>query len=337
VIWLGILKRIFENLIIYDGKQLHKKDTIYDNNGYDKNGFNEKTKHINGTWYDDDGYNKFGFNKSLVHMNGTYFDGEGIGCDGYNLYGLDKNEYNRGGLDKDGYDRGGYDRFEFNKKGIDRDGFNKNGFDKNKYNSNGCDKNGFNKLGYDTCGFDSAGFDMRGLDKEGFNKEGYSMRGFDRAGFDMQGYSINGGYKKFIDRYIKKNIICMTQDNSKLYRHEIKEIMLNIERAEKSASINDYIASISHLRRAGEFFTNELLRDNGKEEREISQLNQFEKIGIIKQGKYITVIASETLDRLRRDGNSGVHQGKADKIETNRLLGEMKKIVNNWIEVKYTL
>ena len=129
----------------------------------------------------------------------------------------------------------------------------------------------------------------------------------------------------------------MSQDNSKLYRHEIKEIMLNIERAEKSASVRDYIASISHLRRAGEFFTVELLRYNGKEGKEIFQLNQFEKIGLLKQENYITVIASKTLDRLRRDGNSGVHQGKADKIETNKLLYDMKKIVNNWIEDKYAI
>lgn len=70
----------------FDSNSIHKDtQTIYDNEGYDVNGFNADGR-------DKDGYDVNGFN--------TY---------GRDIEGYDVNGFNVGGRDRDGYDRNGYD------------------------------------------------------------------------------------------------------------------------------------------------------------------------------------------------------------------------------------
>lgn len=201
-------------------------DEIYDQNGFDVDGYDREG--FNQAGYDRDGYNRDGFNEAGYNAEGfdregfnqegfdqAGFDREGFDKEGYNQEGFNKEGYDKAGYDKEGFDREGrnsadYDRDGFNSQGYDRDGFDKNGFDKdgfNRYGFNargfdrdGFDANGFNAEGFDRSGFDRDGFDKTGFDKEGFDKAGFNQEGFNKAGFDKEGFDKNGFNAEGYDR-----------------------------------------------------------------------------------------------------------------------------------------
>lgn len=119
----------------------------------DKIGYHKKTK----TLYDIEGYDKDGFNEKG-------YDKEGYNRKGYNIEGYDRNGYDKEGYNKEGYNKNGYD-----KEGYDREGYDWTGYDKEKY-----DRNGYNKYGYDRKGYDKSGYDIKGYNKnKKFNKKEY--------------------------------------------------------------------------------------------------------------------------------------------------------------------
>jgi hypothetical protein len=196
-------------------------DGIYDQNGFDADGYDQEG--FNEAGYDRDGYNRDGFNEAGYNAEGfdregfdkAGFDAEGFDKAGFDKEGFDKAGFNAQGFDKEGFDKTGFDREGFNREGFDQAGFDKEGFDKagydtegfnrQGYNQQGFDREGFNKAGFDAEGYDRQGFNRSGFDKEGFNKEGFDKEGFNRegfnkAGFDQEGFDKNGFNAEGYDR-----------------------------------------------------------------------------------------------------------------------------------------
>ena len=146
--------------------------TIYDTEGYNKAGYNEKGfnktgMHENGTLYDEEG-----------------FDMNGFDIDGYNELGYNAKGFDRTGTHENGtlYDNQGYNVNGFNENGFDRNGKHENGtlYNDEGYNVNGYDKNGFDIDGthengtlYDNQGYNVNGFDADGYDRDGLNPDGF--------------------------------------------------------------------------------------------------------------------------------------------------------------------
>lgn len=268
--------------------------------------------------------------------------------------GLDREGYNRGGFNKYGYNRKGYNKFGFNKFEIDKDGFNTSGFDKDGYNRDGYNEqgynrdgfniNGYDKLGYDRDGFDitgynkdgydKLGFSKDGYDKEGYAKDGYNVRGFDRNGFDRQGYNMKGEYFEYIEKYLRENTEIKVKNKTLIYSEEIKDVFIDIEIAKKTMIIEDYIATISHLRRCGEKFATEVLMSSGILPYKFMNLNQYDKIKLVQQEKLLSYGAVKLLDKIRDNGNGAVHEGQADKKVAEEFLSNMQAEVHNWISSK---
>lgn len=327
----------------------------YDKDGYDENGYDIDGYNREG--YGIDGYNREDFNIRGLHRNGTYFDNEGYGIDGFNKQGLDKEGYNRGGFNEKGIDRGGYDKYGFNKYGIDRDGYNKRGYnqqgyDRNGFNEKGIDKEGYNREGFNKYGFNRSGYNKEGYNKEGYNKfgydiygydkdgydesgydkDGYNKRGFDKNGFDMQGYNEKCEYFEFINKYIDENIKIKVINNKLIYSDEIRELFIDIERSKRSIIMKDYIASISHLRRAAEKFLDKVFIANGVLPYKFINLNQYERIEFAKNEDLLSDDCVKVLNIIRENGNLAVHEGEADKELTENILGNLQKEIHKWIE-----
>ena len=321
------------------------KKIIYDTNDNEKRNL-----------YSCSQYNKYGFNKDDLHKNGTYFDDEGYGADGFNRQGLDRQGYNRGGYNKEGYNRKGYDKDGYNREGYnelgyDKEGYNKEGYNKegynklgynkegydqlgyNKegYNKEGYNKLGYNKEGYDKLGYNKLGYDKLGYDKQGYDKEGYDERGFDRDGFDIQGYNIHGEYFGFIDKYLKDNMNIKVKNNSLIYSEKIKELFIDIERAKKTFGIEDYVASLSHIRRGAEKFIDEVLMNSRISSEKFVNLSQYEKIKLSQCENILPNRTVQLLDMIRDCGNYAVHKGHADKENTQKLLESIQNEIHNWI------
>lgn len=99
----------------------------YDIGGFDSIGFNSFGFHKNGTLYDNDGFNKLGYDYQGYDKNG--FNRFGYDRDGFNKYGYNSIGFDKDGFDLKGYDKDGYDRNGLNPDGYDRLGFDKNGLD----------------------------------------------------------------------------------------------------------------------------------------------------------------------------------------------------------------
>ncbi|MGN0735331.1 MAG: sigma-70 family RNA polymerase sigma factor [Anaerovoracaceae bacterium] len=195
----------------FDRNGIHKNGTLFDKRGFKKSGI-----HKNGTKYDEQGFDAYGYNASGFNKYGR--DKEGYAQDGYNIKGFNRKGFHRNGTlyDDKGFDCNGMNIEGFNRNGFDKDGFDKNGFNKEGYDAAGFDKNGFDKEGYDVTGFDKngfdkegfdvTGFDRSGFDKEGFNKTNFNKNGFDKNGFNKEGYDIKGYDKRGFNKegYNKK-------------------------------------------------------------------------------------------------------------------------------------
>lgn len=121
-----------------------------DHDGVDRRGFRDDSD-INirtGTLYDKNGFDKEGYNEDGFDIYG--YDRDGFGRDGIDQEGFGRDGFNADGIDRDGFDRDG-----FNMDGVDREGYNKEGLDKDgntrefnaKFNEYGVDENGYHKNG----------------------------------------------------------------------------------------------------------------------------------------------------------------------------------------------
>lgn len=137
----------------------------YNERGFIKN----TTRHKNGTKYDDDGFDKYGYDKDRYGMNNFKLDG----------YHKNGTKFNNDGFDKYGYDIDGYNKEAFDKNGYNKEGHDINGFKLNEYPKNVTkyDEKGFIKnttRHRNGTKYDDEGFDKYGNDINGFKIDGYS-------------------------------------------------------------------------------------------------------------------------------------------------------------------
>ena len=138
----------------------------------------------NGGKYDENGFDKDGYNEF-----------------GYDANGYDRNGYDEWGYDENGYDRDGYDEWGYDENGYDRDGYDEWGYNEDGYDENGYDMDGYNEFGYDMDGFDRDGYDEWGYDMFGYDRDGYDMDGYDQDGFDRNGdMAYDGSNDDYISR-----------------------------------------------------------------------------------------------------------------------------------------
>lgn len=158
--------------------------------------------------------------------------------------------------------------------------------------------------------------------------------GFDKDGFDREGYTRNGEYKECIFAYIKKNtnIDISSSSGKLLLTEDLKNITLNIDRAQKSLDSRDYVASLSHLRRSGEHFVKEILKS---ENLELSIRNsQLENLDILTNNNLLTAEQVKRLHEIRITGNSAVNEGIGDIEHAETLLKEFREMIHNWLKDK---
>ena len=112
--------------------------------------------------YDQDGYDKFGFNE------------EGFAKDGYDKFGFNEKGFAKDGYDKFGFNGNGFDHRENNIKNLK---FNNDKYNEYGYDRDGCNRWGFNRKGYDRDGFNKDGFNRNGFNRDGFNEKGFNREG----------------------------------------------------------------------------------------------------------------------------------------------------------------
>lgn len=119
--------------------------------------------------YDDDGFDKEGFNR-----------------DGYDRLGFDRDGYNRAGYDASGFDRRGFDKQGFNHFGLDSEGYNHEGFDKDGFNRQGQDIEGYDRFGFGSDGYNRFGFDTQGYGRDRYNADGIDRAGCNKGAYYAQ-------------------------------------------------------------------------------------------------------------------------------------------------------
>ncbi len=185
---------------IFDKKGLHKNWTYFDDEGFNKFGFNEYGIHQNWTKY-----NKHGFDVNWVHKNGTLSDENWFNKKA--VHDITWTRFNAEWFDRDGYNPMGFNGKWFDKYWFDRDWFNGFWFDKNGYDKNGFNKEWlsinwtrynnlwFNSLWFNRIGFNAEWFDMSGYNHKWFNKAWYNRKWFDIYGYNERGYD-NAGFNR---------------------------------------------------------------------------------------------------------------------------------------------
>ncbi|UXZ09779.1 DUF4145 domain-containing protein [Clostridium perfringens] len=166
------------------------------------------------------------------------------------------------------------------------------------------------------------------MDKEGYDREGYNERGFDRDGFDKQGYNLKGEYLGFIDKYLLDNTNIKIKNKKLIYSEEIKDIFIDIERCKKTISIEDYVAALSHLRRASERMLTEIILQSDTQNKSLKDLTSFQKINIIKGNNIITAKEVKLLDEIRLTGNEAVHEAIGDKKTNFNVFRKIQKFLS---------
>lgn len=334
---------------LFDFFTINKSDE-YNKNGFNKRGFNRNGQHYHtGTRFDTNGYdkdgynvngfNKKGFNRKGIHYHtGTKYDTNGFTDSSKSSQAYSKQEYNNTYVppqyDNDGYDKNGYNNKGFNKKGYHQHTGTK--YDKDGFNINGFNSNGFNKDGYHYyygTKYDKDGYDINGYDLDGYNKDGYNSSGFDRNGTKLNTSTEINTFSECNDSYtynISYSEITI-EDNTN--DHKLKDIFLDIDLSKKSLKINDYIASLSHLRRASGRMVTLLLLESSIPDFKFSKHTTFEKLSLIQRYHLIDTEDLNLLHEIRQTGNEAVHSATGDKDTTEKLIEQFEEFITDWIEV----
>ncbi len=109
---------------------------------FDERGFDSSGHHRNGSLYDDSGYDAQGFDGSARNRGG--FDPYGFNQLGFDQYGYNYDGFDASGFNRDGRDSAGFDRNGRNLRGFNRDGLNLDG---TLYDARGFDQHGYDRRG----------------------------------------------------------------------------------------------------------------------------------------------------------------------------------------------
>jgi len=109
---------------------------------FDERGFDASGHHRNGSLYDDSGYDAQGFDGSARNRGG--FDPYGFNQLGFDQYGYNYDGFDASGFNRDGRDSAGFDRNGRNLRGFNRDGLNLDG---TLYDARGFDQHGYDRRG----------------------------------------------------------------------------------------------------------------------------------------------------------------------------------------------
>ncbi len=109
---------------------------------FDEHGFDASGHHRNGSLYDDEGYDAQGFDGSARNRGG--FDPYGFDQLGFDQYGYNFDGFDAAGFNRDGRDSAGFDRNGRNLRGFNRDGLNLDG---TLYDARGFDQHGYDRRG----------------------------------------------------------------------------------------------------------------------------------------------------------------------------------------------
>ncbi|WHY64685.1 DUF4145 domain-containing protein [Neobacillus sp. SuZ13] len=181
-------------------------------------------------------------------------------------------------------------------------------------------------------GYNKEGYDREGFDRDGFDSEGYTLRGFNKDGYDRQGYNIDGDYRPFIKSYLVKNEVVAT-NVSVVYSDRVKNILWELNEAEKALGYEMYDSAARALRSGAEFYTNQLC--------ELTAIHRgfpdkFKRLQFLKDKNIIDCHSFELLNQARSLGNMSSHNEKSErKIEKDHLkelyLG-IRTMVHCWIK-----
>ena len=109
---------------------------------FDDRGFDSSGRHRNGSLFDDEGYDAQGFDGNARNRGG--FDPDGFDEFGFDQFGYDFNGFDASGFSREGRDASGFDRNGRNLRGFNRDGLYLDG---SLYDARGFDQYGYDRRG----------------------------------------------------------------------------------------------------------------------------------------------------------------------------------------------
>lgn len=106
-------------------------------------------------------------------------------------------------------------------------------------------------------------------------------------GFGKQLYNLKCEYFEVIENYSIENTEIKVKNISLIYLEETEGVFMYIERSKETILIEDYIATMSQLRRYGEKFVAEVLMSSGILSYRFMNLNLYDKIRLVQQEEII--------------------------------------------------